>query len=138
MIKVKKLQKLTQQELNHAIHINFCLLSGNQELINCGSNNKYIINPYILYPQIRQIHCHHLRPYHSRSFPHNQSRNLPFHYVVETEIHSNLEFKMFGQSISTDLDHLQYFKNNTLALISDLKAYFNCTNFCKHEDLQSS
>ena len=84
------------------------------------------------------MHCHHLHPYHSRSFLHNQSRNLPFHYVVEAEIHSNLEFRVFGQSISTDLDHLQYFKNNTLGLIPDVKAYFNRTDCCKLEDLQSS
>ena len=82
------------------------------------------------------MHHHHLHQHHSRFLPHNKPRNLHFHYLVETEIISNLEFKVFDQSISIVLDHLKHFKNSTLGLILDIKAHFKCTNFCTHEDLQ--
>ena len=63
-------------------------------------------NPYNLNHEIHYMNYHHLRQYHIHSLPHNQIQNFHFHYLVKTEIHSNFEFKVFDQSISTDLDHL--------------------------------
>ena len=49
---------------------------------------------------IRYMRHHHLR------HPHNLTRHLCFHYLVKTEIYSDLEFRVFDQPISTDLDHI--------------------------------
>ena len=91
--------------------------------------------PYNLHHEIHYMN-HHLRQYHIHSLPHNQTQNFHFHSLVKTEIHSNFKFKVFDQSISTDLDHLQYFNNNTLSLIPDRKTYFKCTTFCRYKELQ--
>ena len=75
------------------------------------------------------MHHHHLRQHHSRSLPHNLTRNLHFHYLVETEIWSiNIYWPRSPK----------YFKNNILGLIPGIKAYFKCTNFCRQKDLQIS
>ena len=80
--------KLKKSRNYHSIHINFCLSSGNQHLINYGCNiHDSTKRLYILHHWIRYMHHHHLLQYHSRSLPHNQTRNFHFNCLVKTEIH---------------------------------------------------